>query len=204
MNFSQAFGLKRAFVSLVTVASVGLLGSGTVRAANSLRIGVVNLNSVFQKYKKKRDLESKLEVDMRKRVDILKRRREELARLKEEIELYDLGSDARLQKESEHTRKKAEYEAYRRVANEERAKRYAIYLSTLYDEIRKKIENYGRRHGFDLILKADDTEINYTSIDTLRLKIELRSVLFHSSSIDVTEAVAEELNRSYLRESEEK
>ncbi|MBM4078211.1 MAG: OmpH family outer membrane protein [Planctomycetes bacterium] len=173
-------------------------------AKPGLKIGVVNLTEVFDKYKKREDLEGRLKGERKKKLDIMREKRKEIDKLQEEVQLYDLGAEARRKAEEELDKKKVEYEGYRKLAEDGWLKQYMESTQQLYVEIRDELDKLGREEKFDLILKVEDRDVRSETINILQLKIELRTLLYHDDKLNVTAKMIKRLNDKYAKDIEEK
>ena len=168
--------------------------------AEGLKIGVVDISGVFEKYEKRRALDQSLK-DMEKEFqNEINQKKKEIINLDEETQLLDLGSDSRRKNEELLERKTAELEGYAKFAERQLLRRYKDFFETIYDTVVKEVEVIGNNGGFDLIIKKEEPELNSGQISDLQFKIGIRTVLYHSNSVDITIKVIESLNANYLKE----
>ena len=172
--------------------------------AEGLKIGVVDISGVFEKYQKRKDLDQELKDLEAQLQNEINKKRKDMINLDEETQLLDLGSESRRKNEELLERKNVELEGYAKFAERQLLRRYKEFFETVYDAVVKGVETIGKKEGFDLIIKKEEPELKSGQISDLQFKIGIRTVLYHSKSVDVTSKVIEALNAHYLKEKEEK
>ena len=83
-------------------------------------------------------------------------------------------------------------------------KKYKDFFENIYQEVVQKVEKIGEQEGFDLIIKNEEADLKSNEISDLQFKIGIRTVLYHSDSVDITLDVVDILNASYSKEKENK
>jgi outer membrane protein len=167
--------------------------------AKELKVGVVNLNKVFEHYSKRKELEDDFR-DIRTRAEeTLKSKQEEAIALRDEIQLLEPGSIARKKKEEELEKLLLMLQIEDEVARKNLAKSEKDFYEELFQDINLVVEEVGKKDGFDLILKKEDIEPKSADLLELRLKIGIGTVLYFSSALDITDKVVESLNRRYKK-----
>ena len=91
--------------------------------AEDFKIGVVDIGGVFEKYKKRLDLDQKLKEQEKEFQDEINKKRKELIDLDEETQLLDLGSESRGKNENLLERKNVELEGYAKFAERQLLKK---------------------------------------------------------------------------------
>ncbi len=170
--------------------------------AEDFKIGVVDIGGVFEKYQKRIDLDQKLKEREKEFQDEINKKRKELIDLDEETQLLDLGSESRGKNESLLERKTAELEGYAKFAERQLLKRYKGFFENIYQEVVLKVEEIGKQNNFDLIIKKEEPELKSGQISDLQFKIGIRTVLYHSESVNITLDIIDSLNASYSKEKE--
>ena len=170
--------------------------------AEDFKIGVVDIGGVFEKYQKRVDMDQKLKEREKEFQDEINKKRKELIDLDEETQLLDLGSESRGKNESLLERKTAELEGYAKFAERQLLKKYKSFFENIYQEVVLKVEEIGKQNNFDLIIKKEEPELKSGEISDLQFKIGIRTVLYHSESVNITLDVTDSLNASYSEEKE--
>jgi Skp family chaperone for outer membrane proteins len=97
-------------------------------------------------------------------------------------------------------RKNVELEGYAKFAERQLLKKYKDSFENIYQEVVRKVEEIGEQEGFDLVIKNEEADLKSGKIPDLQFKIGIRTVLYHSDSVDITLDVVEALNASYSKE----
>ncbi len=172
--------------------------------AEDFKIGIVDIGNVFEKYQKRIDLDQELKEQEKEFQDEVNKKRKEIIDLDEETQLLDLGSESRSNNENLMERKNVELEGYAKFAERQLLKKYKDFFENIYQEVVQKVEKIGEQEGFDLIIKNEEADLKSNEISDLQFKIGIRTVLYHSDSVDITFDVVDILNASYSKEKENK
>ncbi len=138
-----------------------------------------------------------LHIPVKRRIN---KKRKEIIDLDEETQLLDLGSESRSKNESLLERKNVELEGYAKFAERQLLKKYKDFFENIYQEVVLKVEEIGKQNNFDLIIKKEEPELKSGQISDLQFKIGIRTVLYHSESVNITLDVIDSLNASYSKE----
>ena len=170
--------------------------------AEDFKIGVVDISSIFEKYQKRVDMDQQLKEQEKGFQDEINKKKKEIIDLDEETQLLDLGSESRSNNENLLERKNVELEGYAKFAERQLLKKYKDFFENVYQEVVKKVEEIGKQNNFDLIIKKEESTLESGQISDLQFKIGIRTVLYHSESVDITLDVIDNLNASYSKEKE--
>ncbi|MCP4363839.1 MAG: OmpH family outer membrane protein, partial [Planctomycetes bacterium] len=85
--------MKLCKLMIVFVAVV--VAFPVIASAAELRVGVLNLNNVFDKYEKRAAMEEDFKDQRDREEDVLVEKQESLLNLREELQLLEQGSEAR-------------------------------------------------------------------------------------------------------------
>ncbi len=168
-----------------------------VAFAEDLRIGVVNLNQVFENYKKREGMEEDFKDLTNREEELLMERQDELMSLREELQLLERGSDARKEMAAQLEKKGYELELDKELALKKLAMQEMEYYEELYQDINDAIEEIGSQEEFDLIIKKQVIPPKSADLRELMFKIRIGTVLYFSESLDITDMVVEYLNERY-------
>ncbi|MFO0793233.1 MAG: OmpH family outer membrane protein [Candidatus Brocadiaceae bacterium] len=172
--------------------------------SRGLKVGVVDLNNVFEKYGKRTAYDAQLKEQEKQYQKIINDKKKELVSLNEKIQLLDLGSEVRKKEEETFEKKNMELESYAKFAEKSLVKKYKEYFESLYSEVCKEIEGIGKREQYDLIIKKEEPELQGGGISELQFKVGIKTVLYHSDSVDITNQVIDTLNKKYSEASKGK
>lgn len=165
--------------------------------SKGLKVGVVDLNAVFEKYEKRKAFDAQLKEQEKQYQKIIADKKKELISLNEKIQLLDLGGEVRKKEEENFEKKNIELESYAKFAEKNLAKKYKDYFERLYTEVCKEIEDIGKREQYDLIIKKEEPELQSGGIAELQFKVGIKTVLYHSDAVNITNQVLDNLNKKY-------
>lgn len=189
------------FLSCLAILAASETIPQNVNAAE-LKIGVVGMDGVFEKYEKRTDIDQKLkdlEKDFKSEIEKMKK---VMIDLNEETQLLDLGSDSRNKNQEILERKNVELEGYAKFAENQLVKKYRESFETIYGEIIKEVDSFGKENNYSLIIKKEEPDLKNSQLSDLQFKIGIRTVLYHSNAVDVTSNIIERLNARYQKEKE--
>ncbi len=196
----------RMIFAVACLAYLCLFSSGGIQAkepatagssSKGLKIGVVDLNTVFEKYEKRKMFDVQLKEQEKQYQKIVNDKKKELVSLGEKIQLLDLGSEARKKDEEVFEKKNMELESYAKFAEKSLMKKYKDYFESLYTEVCREVEDIGSREQYDLIIKKEEPELQSGGITELQFKVGIKTVLYHSGSVDITDQVIDNLNKKH-------
>jgi len=186
-------------VSLVCLFSVNGFSKRAVgadaAAPKALKIGVVDLNDVFSKFEKRKKCDTQLRELEAQYQKSISDKKKELVSLGEKIQLMDLGSEARKKDEETFEKKNMELESFAKFAEKSLTKKYKSYFESLYSEVCKEVEDIGKREQYDLIIKKEEPELQGGGISELQFKVGIKTVLYNSDAVDLTNRVIDNLNK---------
>ena len=168
-----------------------------VSSQKGIKVGVVDLNTVFEKYEKRKAFDAQLKEQEKQCQKNITDRKKELVSLSEKIQLLDPGSEARKKDEETFEKKNMELESYAKFAEKSLAKKYKDYFESLYTEVCKEVEDIGKREQYDLIIKKEEPELQSSGISELQFKVGIKTVLYNSDSVDITSRVIDNLNKRF-------
>lgn len=186
-------------VGLCFALSDSVWAQNSNTASNGLKIGVVDLNSVFEKYEKRKQYDTDLREEEKSYQTKINDKKKELVSLKDKIQMLDLGSQDRKKYEEEFERKNIELESYAKVAEKSLMRKYKESFERLYSEVLKEIEAIGKQNRYDLIIKKEEAELQSGGISEMQFKVGIKTVLYHSDAVDITNQVIDSLNKKYSK-----
>jgi len=194
------------FVVVASITCLSVFSFGDIQAkepgasaspSRGIKVGIVDLNNVFEKYEKRKTFDAQLKEQEKQYQKIINDKKKELVSLNEKIQLLDLGSEARRKDEETFEKKNMELESYAKFAEKSLMKKYKDYFGSLYTEVCKEVEDIGRREQYDLIIKKEEPELQGGGISELQFKVGIKTVLYHSDSVNITTQVIDSLNKKY-------
>ncbi len=194
------FGVIASLTCLYLFSLSGIQAKEPGAASSSsrgLKIGVVDLDAVFEKYEKRKASDAQLKEQEKQYQKIINDKKKEQVSLNEKIQLLDLGSEARKKDEETFEKKNMELESYAKFAEKSLMRKYKDYFGGLYTEVCREVEDIGKREYYDLIIKKEEPELQGGGISELQFKVGIKTVLYHSDSVDMTNQVIDNLNKKY-------
>ncbi len=168
--------------------------------AGEFKIGVVDINEIFDKYSKRTDLDQELkdiEAGFKKEIEDKKK---VMIDLNEETQLLDLGSESRNTNIAILEKKNVELEGYAKYAESQLTKKYKNAFEVIYEEIIDEVNSFGKEENYSVIIKKEKPNLQSNQLSDLQFKIGIRTVLYNSSSIDITQVITDRINARYQQE----
>ncbi len=165
-------------------------------AALAMKIGVVNIETVFDKYNRTAEYRKLLENEQKRLKIKLEEIKKNIETLQDEINLLDKDSELRSEKKLELDRLRSEYELRIKSGNEILRKKGDEQVNKIYKDIRDTIDMYAKENGYTLIFKIDPVLPDSTAnMPDVTEQINFRSVLYAHASLDITGAILKILNK---------
>ena len=167
--------------------------------AEELKIGIVDINEIFDNYDKRKDLDQQLkdtEAEFKKEIESKKKT---IIDLNEETQLLDLGSESRNKNMEILERKNVELEGYAKFAEKQLMKKYKDAFEKIYEEITNEVNSFGKERNYSVIIKKEKPNLQSNQLSDLQFKIGIRTVLYNSSAIDITSNITERINARYQK-----
>lgn len=185
-------------IALLCAASISLLAFSPAARAE-VKVGTVDMNSVFSSYKKTKDAESRInearasaKKELDDRMANYKTSLDEVNKLNEEINKPELSKDAKDAKAKTRDERIAEIKNLEREITEFRQTRekqlqeQAVRMrNSIVEEITSIVQNRVKTEGYDIVLDKSGSSLNGVPI-----------VLFANDAMDFSDTVIAELNKS--------
>lgn len=210
----------RALLFVLTLASLAAVATVSAQQApkpqpqaqRTLKIGVVDIGELFQKYQRKDEFETSIN-DQRKRLKAeLDKEQDELIEMRRAFDKvpYRRGSELWLLE-----KEKLDLAAFRAEQKQKRmqlALKNEVEQNTLQilKEIRGTLGQYGKRYNYDLIVKTDSTDrADLAGGDRGDLVVHFQEEIFRAqisdvayfhNALDITESVLKYLNSQANRD----
>ncbi len=184
--------------SIVSIVTFNSIPQDAI--AEGLKIGVVDINTIFDKYDRRVDLDQQLkeaEAEYKKEIESKKK---VMIDLNEETQLLDLGSESRNTNIEILEKKNVELEGYAKFAETQLTKKYKNAFEVIYKEIIDEVDSFGKDGNYSVIIKKEKPNLQSNQLSDLQFKIGIRTVLYNSSAIDITQRVTDRMNARYQQE----
>lgn len=166
----------------------------TPTAPVELKIGVVNTEILYEKYKKAADYNKLLENEARKLEAKIQEMDKAISSLAEELGVLDRDSELRNEKKMELERLRYARDQQAKNVSDAILKKSDEYNGKIYREIRAAIDAYAKENNYTLIFKVESVLPEKTSMATI-VYVGFRSVLYAHPSMDITNAILKILNK---------
>lgn len=192
MRLSIALGVLPSLALVAFLALVTLPAGAQGKGPKQLKIGVVELNEVFEGYARKAILE--------KKVNNLKERFEEQYRKQTQLveRLIEKGKELR-GAELKELEARISIETHKRKVmanrmNEVVGSKIAKLTRLLFTEIDAAVAKHARKAGYDFIFRLDKRALEMKDYEEMSLRVKSRDLLFSKNSYDLTATILKELN----------
>lgn len=189
--------MRHRTLMAAALGAAALTLSPLVPAARAQRpspeVAVIDLNYVFNNYRKFQNLSKKLKEDVDLAEAELKANREKLRQMAQQLNEFEKGSAEYRELEEELARSQADLQIQvntqkRRFVEQEAANYYSVY-----QEVLAEVEAFCKDHNIMLVLRYSGQPIDETEpgevVQTLN-----KSVVYHNPTIDISEHILERLN----------
>lgn len=191
---------KNILILVLLVALIGVCISysrGWAQAGREIspaKVGVVNVESVFNKSQRGIKWQSQVAADVTKGRANLEKLRKDAAAIEADMKTRELGSADYMRLMSDYLDKLGEAEAKKDYYAEEMILRGERWTKNLYDEIRSIVEKTAKLRRLDIVLVADEVDLSALRMRDLAAVIARNKVLYHTDEIDITEEVIAQLD----------
>lgn len=169
--------------------------------SKELKIGLVDLSKAFESYNKRKHFDKQLKELERHYEKSLHEKKSALEELGEEIEFLDMGTESRLKKEETFHEKKIDLEVFAKFAEQNLLNKYKVYFEDIYLDVTKETAKFGKKNGYDLIIKNEEPELRSHDISDLQFKIGIKAVLYYSDAVDITPSIIKNINEQFALKS---
>jgi len=162
-----------------------ILGGVSSRAELVVKIGYVDVQKVFEEYRKKEDLEARLKLEQGKAQQSLEEKRKEIERLQEDLIRQEmmLSELARMEKQNELRNETKELEKLAQSIQADLQKKWDLYTQEIVNDIMAAAKEIAEKEGYRLIF-------------------DKRVLLYATPEVefDLTQKVLSQLNQRYQPE----
>jgi Skp family chaperone for outer membrane proteins len=185
----------RALLFLAALASITLVANVSAQQQpkkkrpprRALKVGVVDIGLLFQKYKRKDEFESSINEQRKRLKTELDQEYETLIKMRRELEksAFRKGSEPWL-REAEKV-KLAKFRWDLKKERMQSALKNEVEHNTLQilKEIKGSLGQYGKRYNYDLVLKTDNTDRSIKENERSDLVVHFQEEIFRAQISDV-------------------
>jgi len=181
--------------------------SGFAQEKAGLKIAVVDINTIAEKYEKHKEKRNKLKKEIKDLQEELHKLEAKLKEYMEIQELYDEDNPKYHEYEEKIEEIKIKGIIKKNTEEKRLIRKQKRLVKNLYDDIRKGVAEYAKKQKYDLVMvELGDVsdEIISSNIKEILQKINIRSVIYAAENLDITDKVIDFMNAQYRKEIAEK
>jgi Skp family chaperone for outer membrane proteins len=164
------------------------------------RIGVVDIDYIFEKYKKVQVEMDDIKNEIQETENKLKQMQREGQEKYEEWKALKDGTPEKKAKEEKLTQMQALFDAKRKSFQNELKREQAKLQLTIYQEIQDAVKVVANHNSITLVVKISRSELGSTSDPARTQAMMGQPCIFHRKQDDMTETVLNLMNKKYLKE----
>lgn len=167
------------------------------------RIGVVDVEYIFEKYDKVKVEFEEIKADIQQTDEKLKGMQRNGQELFEELKTLKEGTPEHKAKQERLNLIQAQWDAKRKSAQTDFKREQARMQLTIYQEIQDAVKAVATHNNITLVVKVSRNEAGSTSDPQRTQMMMAQACIFHRKQDDMTDTVLNLLNKKYLRENPE-
>jgi Skp family chaperone for outer membrane proteins len=170
-------------------------GGAASQPATHHGIAVIDVTYILEHYSRLKQAMEVYKRDAQAAEDLLKKERDAIAKRAERLKTLKPGSPDFKAEEEAIT--KAESDWKLNVAKQRRdfAEKESRYYLRAYQELSAAVKAYAERNGIALVLRFNGAPIDPNNREMVQMEV-FKMVMYYDKSIDITDPVLAELNRS--------
>jgi Skp family chaperone for outer membrane proteins len=191
---------RRFFAAILAALLTGAAlthaaGAGTSHPAQPVRIGSVDLASVFKEYKKSGILERKINDERDRLKADLDAIRAEIGRATRDLDGMDPKSEEYAKKDAERQLLAKKFDLSKEALEKKIRSRWEEYSLEIVTDIQSAVRAIGAEQEFTAIVQVrHDTPSSDTVDHEQLLAMSLQSILYTAPALDITADVTQRLN----------
>ncbi len=189
-----------AIAALYGLAAPSSYSQEAPPAAGALRVAVVDIEKVYQNYKKAKAGRERLQALAQEAEKYSEKLTADVNKIKQIMDKLPKDSDAWWDRNTQMGKIVLEQENHRKQMQAKLLKAGAKSTRDAYDVIVAEVEGFGAGHQFDIILwKKAPMDKNAAFRQTIE-EIRQRPILYASDRLDITEQITERLNKNFEKD----
>jgi Skp family chaperone for outer membrane proteins len=187
----------------IVVVAIGLVSmvSSLAYAAEPSKVATVNTARIFNDMQERKDLQAKMEADLKLLDGVDKEKREKLNALKTSRDALRSDSAQFKEKNAELLKSAIEYEGWTKINQANLQRDQKQQMKMLFDKIETAVGEVAKQKGIDLVLNDRHQEIpedlDPLNINQLKDLINSRTVLYSGEKVDISNDVLALLDAKY-------
>jgi Skp family chaperone for outer membrane proteins len=163
--------------------------------AQQFPVGFVDVQKVFDGYKKASEAQERLKADLDQAAAAMKREKEKIVALKDGLDLYVAGTKEHLDQLKKIRMAELEVELTQQVVTLDLQVKLAETLKKIYADVQKEVKALAEEKGLKLVLMYQASELKARNRDDAMNNILIRPVLYYDPAADLTGDLLARLNK---------
>jgi len=181
-----------------------LLHAGSASAQDAPpRIAIANPGRILSELQETRELEQKMEAEVRQLQAQLQERNAKLEELRQARSAFKPGTEQHEAKNKELLQAGADLEVWTRVMQAEQQRQRKQRMKQLFDKITTAIGEIAQQKGIDLVIAdtrpdiPEDMDDPRYTFDMLKAGLNQRNILYYSPGVDISSEVIATMDARY-------
>ena len=158
-------------------------------------VALLDVNYVFKKHARFKALMDEMKANVQMAEARVKRDRETLRKLAEQLEQYQNGSDQYKRKEEEMAKLQADVGVRVQLEKKDFLQREAKIYHSVYQEIAQHVRYYSQTNGISMVLRFNGDPSDVNKPDTVIREIN-KQVVWYAGHLDITPVILARVNQS--------
>jgi len=164
-------------------------------SASNYPIAVVDVTYILERYSRLKQANEVFKKDAEGTEATLKKERDSIAKRAERLKELKGGTPDYKREEEAITKAESDWKLHVAAQQRDFAERESKNYLRAYQELQAAVKNYAERNGITLVLRFNGMPPDPNNRQMVQMEV-FKMVLFYDKSIDITDAVLADLNRS--------
>jgi len=162
--------------------------AAAAQAAPSIRVAVVDVGEIFKQHKKFKEKMDKMKDEVLAAENALKRERDRIAGLVEQLKGLNVGTPDYRKLEAEVAKAQGDFNVNAQLQKKDFMEREAKVYLEVYQEIEANVKAFAQHYQIDIVHRFDGEPIDPTDRNRILGGIT-KPIVYYSKSIDITDAI---------------
>ena len=185
-------------VALVAGASAQQRNGPAAGTRVGSEIALIDIGVIFKNHTRFKAHMADLQSDMERAEQQMKKERDSLRALSEQLNAYKAGTVEYKQLEEEITKRSADLNVRFQLQKKEFAKTEAKTYYMVYQEIQQEVDAFAQANGIAVVLKFKSEQADADKPDEVLTELN-KPVIWYARNLDITPIILESLNRRALQ-----
>jgi Skp family chaperone for outer membrane proteins len=161
-------------------------------------IALIDIGVIFKNHTRFKAHMSDLQADMERAEQQMKKERDSLRALSEQLNAYKAGTVEYKQLEEEITKRSADLNVRFQLQKKEFGKTEAKTYYMVYQEIQQEVDAFAQANGIAVVLKFKSEQADVDKPEEVLTELN-KPVIWYARNLDITPMILESLNRRALQ-----